>query len=1158
MAAQDVALTLTANTQQFDRAMDGARAKVVDITGGISTRFRQMANDSVASTQKMQSEMGGHFDGIRNAFSRVNGAFIAFAGLLAGGAMFRNAVQGTAELEKAAIDLGQKLGIGATQASILREALEDVQADAGQLDSAMGKLVKTLNSDEQAITRLGVATRDGNGHFRSQVDIMLDVNQKLMQFKEGTDRNVEAQKIYGKSWQDVQKILLLTRDQIKETEKESRVLGLLVSTENVAAFDAYKKSMNGVNDVMTGIQKAIGDALMPILTKLGNWFSTIGPAAVGLFRVAIGGLALAFQSLVTGVTTAWQTVNAVVNNIGSSVVALGQASALAVQGKFEEAGQTLKNIPKNISGQWKDAFKEINKSALETQALFKQIFGNGTDTAGGAGGKSGTTSDEDKAAGKAGRGKAGGAAASRMQQFEQELAAERYGFEQRRLAQGSFQEFSKTQEQAFWKEILETQKLSLKDKESVQRKYYDVSRDIAKANFAAQLEQLKAEEAALRKDSDERIRISKEIAAAQAQRFGSGSPEAQKAAADAQKVELDVILTSSKRQMALYKEGAQERYEIAEATAERINALAGAESEALMQAKEEAKRIATEEAEHRKNAASQAVDVEAQKIKEGLAVYEEVIKQNAALGLVSRESELRQIEETKQLAFEAERQALQDKMKLYAADEKEFANLQNTLRSLEEKRLKETLAAEREIDAAQRERQQQAARVKIAELNAEISSLRSNSPRRSEAAQEAFGVANANFAPGSKETGDAGATVEREFAQAQRVADAERIQSAKNVAAERLRIAYETTLRIADLAGEESAAYEEAQAALATAREDFVSGEIATIERQLNYAQQAALQKIQLERETLAQQEQLGEISAEQRIAGLQLLVAQEVGIEQQILDEKFNLYEQDIIKREEIMQRKLELERRFQGEVSQLRTQELQQASADVEAGLQPVANTMARVFNQIADGAMTWRKAWAGVLRSMRTEAINTAVEIAKNFIRNQIIQTQAHLTGNAIRSASDKQSALMSVAQMAWAAIKIIGIKAWEAASAVYASIAAIPYVGPFLAPAMAVGAAAAVIGFIGRISSAEGGYDIPSGVNPMTQLHAREMVLPAQYADVIRGLAGDGGGGGGGVSISMPITVNALDARGVDKVLMDRSATIARAIAKEVRDGRSIRS
>lgn len=51
------------------------------------------------------------------------------------------------------------------------------------------------------------------------------------------------------------------------------------------------------------------------------------------------------------------------------------------------------------------------------------------------------------------------------------------------------------------------------------------------------------------------------------------------------------------------------------------------------------------------------------------------------------------------------------------------------------------------------------------------------------------------------------------------------------------------------------------------------------------------------------------------------------------------------------------------------------------------------------------------------------------------------------------------------------------------------------------------------------SAEGGYDIPAGVNPKAQLHEKEMVLPKQHADVIRGLAKNGGTGGGDFKLSL---------------------------------------
>ena len=50
-----------------------------------------------------------------------------------------------------------------------------------------------------------------------------------------------------------------------------------------------------------------------------------------------------------------------------------------------------------------------------------------------------------------------------------------------------------------------------------------------------------------------------------------------------------------------------------------------------------------------------------------------------------------------------------------------------------------------------------------------------------------------------------------------------------------------------------------------------------------------------------------------------------------------------------------------------------------------------------------------------------------------------------------------------------------------------------------------------------ASAAGGYDIPAGVNPVVQTHAREMILPEHLADVVRNMAAGGGGGGGGLKV-----------------------------------------
>jgi len=77
-----------------------------------------------------------------------------------------------------------------------------------------------------------------------------------------------------------------------------------------------------------------------------------------------------------------------------------------------------------------------------------------------------------------------------------------------------------------------------------------------------------------------------------------------------------------------------------------------------------------------------------------------------------------------------------------------------------------------------------------------------------------------------------------------------------------------------------------------------------------------------------------------------------------------------------------------------------------------------------------------------------------------------------------------------------------------------------------------------------ASAEGGYDIPAGTNPMTQLHEREMVLPKAQADVIRGLASNGGGGG-----SMKLTIVNNTSSPIGQVTEQRISATERALIIE---------
>ncbi len=69
---------------------------------------------------------------------------------------------------------------------------------------------------------------------------------------------------------------------------------------------------------------------------------------------------------------------------------------------------------------------------------------------------------------------------------------------------------------------------------------------------------------------------------------------------------------------------------------------------------------------------------------------------------------------------------------------------------------------------------------------------------------------------------------------------------------------------------------------------------------------------------------------------------------------------------------------------------------------------------------------------------------------------------------------------------------------------ASMAAAPFPINLGAPGFGAAMAGMALSFA-PMASASGGFDIPGTLNPITQLHAKEMVLPAKHADVIRDMA-----------------------------------------------------
>jgi hypothetical protein len=194
-----------------------------------------------------------------------------------------------------------------------------------------------------------------------------------------------------------------------------------------------------------------------------------------------------------------------------------------------------------------------------------------------------------------------------------------------------------------------------------------------------------------------------------------------------------------------------------------------------------------------------------------------------------------------------------------------------------------------------------------------------------------------------------------------------------------------------------------------------------------------------------------------------------------------------NIVEIEKINSEKEALERAHQLRMGQIRQQSVLESQKTTMGVISAMGSGFQNVFNQALQGQLSLRGVMQGLWQSMTQAITNALAQMAAKWLMTKMAQV---LLGKT-------------------AALSEITGYAGVAGSAAVASTAAIPMVGPAMAPAAGAAAFAAAMAFA-PTASAAGGFDIPGNINPIVQTHAREMILPAKYADVLRGLADQGPG------------------------------------------------
>ncbi len=209
------------------------------------------------------------------------------------------------------------------------------------------------------------------------------------------------------------------------------------------------------------------------------------------------------------------------------------------------------------------------------------------------------------------------------------------------------------------------------------------------------------------------------------------------------------------------------------------------------------------------------------------------------------------------------------------------------------------------------------------------------------------------------------------------------------------------------------------------------------------------------------------------------------------------------------------------------------------------------------MAEGARSFEQVMRQIGQSILAEVARTVADMVAKWAAGVATRVLAERAGQAALQEARVAGASLGLATGAATASAQIANFAATAAAGAYAALSQVPLVGPILGAAAAASVFGAVLAFKGMIASAAGGFDIPAGVNPLTQLHAQEMVLPARLANPMRSfLEGYGGGGvagGGDAHLHYAPTIHAPASASLRQMLVDQGSDMISFVQAAIRNG-----
>jgi len=294
----------------------------------------------------------------------------------------------------------------------------------------------------------------------------------------------------------------------------------------------------------------------------------------------------------------------------------------------------------------------------------------------------------------------------------------------------------------------------------------------------------------------------------------------------------------------------------------------------------------------------------------------------------------------------------------------------------------------------------------------------------------------------------------------------------------------------------------------------------------------------------------MGAMTAEQEIEISRNLENRKAAIETAALREKLDREKLGTLEYQKLLNQVEIAEAQHQRKISEINHKAAAEQSKTFSSALAGVENSFSKSIEGMIKGTMKLSQAIKNIAGQILSNMISMGVKMVADWLKKQIMMTTITATQEAAKTGITATGETARSGLAVAGATTQVTASAASAAAGAASSQAAIPIVGPALGAAAAIAMLALVLGLGASIGSAAGGWDqVPS--DQVAQIHKDEMVLPAELAEGVRSNLGGGASNknqaGGG-----QVLINAVDARGVKRLLSDNGGALTSVLTKQARN------